>query len=93
MFLLLVAVAAFVLGRLSASVKVVGFRAKLDDPGGAAPRDVPLFERGVNRRQAVLFLSAAAFIKGKGPHIFIVSKSCGGGEGAKEQSAFYSRIP
>jgi hypothetical protein len=32
MFLLLVAVAAFLLGRLSASVKVVGFRTKLDDP-------------------------------------------------------------
>ena len=31
-FLMLVAVAAFLLGRLSASVKVVGFRAKLDDP-------------------------------------------------------------
>ena len=33
LLLLLVAVAAFLLGRLSASVKVVGFRAKLDDPG------------------------------------------------------------
>ncbi|GAA5345693.1 hypothetical protein [Planifilum fimeticola] len=32
LLLLLVAVAAFLLGRLSASVKVVGFRAKLDDP-------------------------------------------------------------
>lgn len=31
LLLLLVAVAAFLLGRLSASVKVVGFRAKLDD--------------------------------------------------------------
>lgn len=32
MLLLLVAVAAFLLGRLSATVKVVGFRAKLGDP-------------------------------------------------------------
>jgi hypothetical protein len=32
LLLLLVAVAAFLLGRLSASVKVVGFRAKLDEP-------------------------------------------------------------